>query len=118
MTLYRLGEINASLTSLRGVLIQAKWVKWESTLHAITSVLIFLNSLIRSENAKISVGHTNVLKLFKNIVQSYELCNLIGMTKYPTNVIWVVSFKAILTNLTDKRRIQRICRGNQIEIIA
>lgn len=49
------------LTSFRGVLIHAKWVKCESTLHAITSVLIFLNSLIRSENAKISVGHTNVL---------------------------------------------------------
>lgn len=48
-------------TSLRGVLIQAKCVKCESTLHAMTSVFIFLNSLIRSEKAKISVGQTNVL---------------------------------------------------------
>lgn len=50
-------------TSFLGVLIHAKWVKCESTLQAMTSVFIFWNSSIRSENARISVGQTNVLKV-------------------------------------------------------
>lgn len=58
--------------SFRGVFIQAKWVKWESILHAITSVLIFLNSSTRSENAKISVGHTKVLQCYIRILQPIQ----------------------------------------------
>lgn len=54
--------IAPSPPSFLGVLIQAKCVKCESTEQATTSVLIFLNSEIRSLNAKISVGHTKVLK--------------------------------------------------------
>lgn len=57
--------------SLRGVLIHAKWVKCESTEHAITSVLILRNSLILSLNARISVGQTNVLE--KATIKYYTL---------------------------------------------
>lgn len=39
----------------------AKWVNFESTEHATTSVFIALNSSIRSLKAIISVGQTNVL---------------------------------------------------------
>lgn len=48
--------------SFLGVWIQARWVKCESTEHATTSVFILRNSSILSLNARISVGHTNVLK--------------------------------------------------------
>lgn len=48
--------------SLRGVLIQAKCVKCESTEQATTSALILRNSSILSLNAKISVGQTKVLQ--------------------------------------------------------
>lgn len=40
----------------------ARWVNWESTEQATTSVLIAWNSCTRSLNAMISVGQTNVLQ--------------------------------------------------------
>lgn len=48
-----------------GVLIQAKWLKWESAEAAITSVFKDLNSEAASLKAMISVGHTNVLNIKK-----------------------------------------------------
>ena len=47
--------------SLRGVLIQAKWVYLESTEQATTLVLMSSNSSTRSLKARISVGQTKVL---------------------------------------------------------
>lgn len=47
--------------TFRGVLIHARWVKWESTDTPTTSQLTSWNSLALSLNAMISVGHTNVL---------------------------------------------------------
>lgn len=41
---------------------QARWVNWESTEQATTSVLIAWNSCTRSLKAMISVGHTKVLQ--------------------------------------------------------
>ena len=41
---------------------QARWVNWESTEQATTSVLMARNSCTRSLNAMISVGQTNVLQ--------------------------------------------------------
>jgi len=46
--------------SLRSVWIQAKWENWLSTEKPRISVLSALNSAWRSENAVISVGHTNL----------------------------------------------------------
>lgn len=48
--------------TFRGVLVHARWVKCESTEHATTSVFNARNSSTLSLNAKISVGHTNVLQ--------------------------------------------------------
>jgi hypothetical protein len=45
---------------LRGVLIQARWEKTESTEMAARLQLSAANSALRSEKAVISVGHTNV----------------------------------------------------------
>lgn len=45
-----------------GVLIQARWVKWESTETATTSQFTSWNSLALSLKAMISVGHTKVLE--------------------------------------------------------
>lgn len=53
--------------TLRGVLIQARWVKWESTDTPTTSQLTSWNSLALSLNEMISVGHTKVLGN-KNVV--------------------------------------------------
>lgn len=53
----------------RAVFVHAKWVKWESTEHAMTSALIERNSFMRSENATISVGQTNVLKWVRGVQQ-------------------------------------------------
>lgn len=86
------------LTSLRGVLIQAKCVKCESTLQAITSVLIFRNSSTRSEKAKISVGHTNVLQM---------------KTRNSLKISKKTRLNHLLTNLMDRRKTLHICRHNQ-----
>lgn len=53
------------ICTFRGVLIQARWVKWESTDTPTTSQLTSWNSLALSLNEMISVGHTNVLKTAK-----------------------------------------------------
>ena len=45
-----------------GVFIHAKWLKCESVETPTTSAFTSLNSLIRSLNAMISVGQTNILK--------------------------------------------------------
>lgn len=58
---------------LRGVLIQARWVKCESVEAAITSQPILRKSSARSENAIISVGHTNVLQRDR---YGYSLCHV------------------------------------------
>lgn len=49
------------MCTLRGVLIHAKWVKWESTDTPTTSQLMSWNSLALSLNEMISVGQTKVL---------------------------------------------------------
>ena len=46
--------------SVRGVLTQAKWVKWESVETPRTVALISLNRFVYSEKAMSSVGHTYV----------------------------------------------------------
>lgn len=74
--------------SFLGVLIQAKWVKCESTDAATTSVLSFLNSSILSENAIISVGQTNVLKKKKkNLLTNLFYYNIWLIFKYIKNFI-------------------------------
>ena len=46
--------------SSRGFSVQARWLYFESTEAPRTSAPSFLNSPRRSENARISVGQTNV----------------------------------------------------------
>ena len=46
--------------SSRGFSVHARWLNFESTDAPSTSALSFLNSPSRSENARISVGQTNV----------------------------------------------------------
>lgn len=48
--------------TFRGVLINAKWEKWESHEQPTTLTSIFLNSSIWSLNDTNSVGQTNVLE--------------------------------------------------------
>ena len=48
--------------TLRGVLIHAKWVKWESMDTPTTSQLTSWNSVALSLKEMISVGHTKVLQ--------------------------------------------------------
>jgi len=70
-----------------------KWLNWLSVEQATTSQPMFLNSSTLSENAIISVGHTNVLKIFKEI-------SLL--------VIWI-SIRFKLTNPMDRRKEPSIC---------
>lgn len=68
--------IFSSPPSFLGVFIHAKCVNCESTDAATTSTFSFLNSSTRSENARISVGQTNVLKVLeKNIRYNRILMN-------------------------------------------
>lgn len=71
--------------SFLGVLIHAKWVKWESVETPITSQAMLRNSCILSENAMISVGQTKVLKAEEML--SLNCCYIVIITKLAWTVI-------------------------------
>lgn len=68
---------------------QARWVNWESTEQATTSVLMAWNSCTRSLNAMISVGQTNVLQTEEQQGGYYAAAEILPLSWSNCDMMWV-----------------------------